>query len=175
MSLDGAYDPDNVFAKVIRGDLQNRELVATQPRQHITFAQRGLQPLCDHLQHGVSCGMAESVVDRFEAVQIQHQDRERTVAVAPRRAVQRQQVEEARPVRHAGEGVVERERSHSRFGAQALALVTHGNDGLQLMPERDLGTKNANRDRRPIRAEQLCFTFLALWQAVELDAGKQRA
>ncbi len=54
---------------------QQRELVATQPGQRVAAADRAGKPFGDQAQQLVAGGVAERVVDRLEAVEVEQQKR----------------------------------------------------------------------------------------------------
>src|SRR6185503_4869422 len=84
------------------------------------------ETLRDLAQQAVARGVAERVVDRFEAVQIHEEDRERML-LTPRRGEQHLEalVEEG-PVRQLREAVEVREAADLLFDALALADVLRG-------------------------------------------------
>ena len=53
---------------------QNGELIAAQAGCQIVFAQRAAQTFADQTQQRIPNGMAQRVVDRFEAVQVEEDD-----------------------------------------------------------------------------------------------------
>ena len=75
---------DRTGPLVVALGLDDREFVAAQPRKHIRAAQRRFQAIRHLPQQRVACGMSERVVDVLEAVEIEHQDRERAAALASR-------------------------------------------------------------------------------------------
>ncbi len=52
---------------------QNRKLVAAETRHGVAFAHTARQSLGDRLQHSIACGVAERVVDGFEAIEIEQE------------------------------------------------------------------------------------------------------
>src|SRR6185503_3780610 len=92
---------------VVADGLQHHELVAAEPRDEMA-AGGMLNPACRFDQQGITGGMAERVVDHLEMVEVEAVQREQA-AIALRRA--QQMVElllEHRPVRQAGQRIVER-------------------------------------------------------------------
>ena len=76
-------DIDNTVSKstgcsalVIVTVLNNCKLVTAQARQHVGFPQRRLQTNGGFAQQCIANGMAKRIVDMFEAVEVQQQDRE---------------------------------------------------------------------------------------------------
>src|SRR5262249_47256358 len=55
---------------------ENRELVAAQPREHITRAQARFEAARDRCEQFVSHHVTEAVVDHFESIEIQVESRE---------------------------------------------------------------------------------------------------
>lgn len=53
---------------------QDREFIATEPRQRIAVAQRALQASRRRDQQLIPDGVAEAVVDRLEAIEIEEED-----------------------------------------------------------------------------------------------------
>ena len=58
-------------------DLEDGEFVAAEPRDHILAAGGPAKALCDLAQERVADRVAEGVVDRLEAVEVEHQHRQR--------------------------------------------------------------------------------------------------
>ena len=53
-----------------------RELLAAEPRRHVTLAARGPQHVGEAPQHVVARVVAERVVDALEVVEVEHQQRQ---------------------------------------------------------------------------------------------------
>lgn len=51
------------------------ELVASEPANATTSRDGGVQPANDRVQHGIACAVSEPVVDRFELIHVQVDDR----------------------------------------------------------------------------------------------------
>jgi len=60
---------------------ENREFVAAQTRHQIVVAHFGFEPACDLAEQRVTPVMAERVVDVFETVEVDEQDRKGMAAV----------------------------------------------------------------------------------------------
>jgi hypothetical protein len=116
------------------GRVQDGELVAAQPGDDIVPTQGGAQAVCHHAKDDVAGSMAQRVVHRLEAIQIQHQHRVRGARVAVRGRVQGEEIEEAGAVGQPRQGIGKRQQAHLRFGLEALALVPHCDHGLDLVP-----------------------------------------
>ncbi len=69
-------------ALIRTGFLDDGELVAAEPRQHVIGAHGGFQPLRHLAQQRIAGAVAEGIVDVLEAVEVEHQDRERQAADA---------------------------------------------------------------------------------------------
>src|SRR5215470_1233112 len=54
---------------------QHRELIAAEPADDVGGAHLARQRLRDRLQHLVARGMPERIVDRFEAIEVEHEQR----------------------------------------------------------------------------------------------------
>jgi len=98
---DDVLHPFGVLQQVERVVLVQEagELVAPEPDGECTGSGRGRDPGGDGLQHGVTGGVAEGVVDLFEAVQVEQQQAECFGVAEPGG----QAVVEGTPVRQAGE------------------------------------------------------------------------
>ena len=92
-----------------RGRQHDAELVAAGARQHVAGPQPGLRHQGEMLQAGVAGGMAMGVVDRLEAVEVDHQQRERLAAALRARAFLGQALQQMPPVADAGEIVEQRQ------------------------------------------------------------------
>ena len=56
---------------------QQRKLVPAEPGEHVLGAAEGLQAARDFAKHPVADGMAVSVIEKLEVVQVQHDDGQR--------------------------------------------------------------------------------------------------
>ena len=100
-----------------RGDLvadlhileQHRELIAPEARQQTLAAGRGPQPLGDVLQHAITEAVPERIVDRFEVVEVDEQQRQRACACRRARAPRRSRDDELAPIGQLGQRVVMRQ------------------------------------------------------------------
>src|SRR5205807_1952521 len=63
---------------------EDREFVAAEPRDRVGGAQRAAQPFADADEEHVAERVAEAVVDDFEAIEIDEEDRELMTAAAAR-------------------------------------------------------------------------------------------
>ena len=66
-----------LVALVHVGDLDDREFVAAEPGDDVEVAHEPAQTFADRLQQRVADRVPKRVVDRLEAVEVEHQDRER--------------------------------------------------------------------------------------------------
>src|SRR6202043_1852226 len=75
------------FALLGLAALDDRKFVAAEPSQHVGFPQQRLEPCRGLPQQRVARGMAESIVDVLEAVEIEQQEGEQNTppALARRR------------------------------------------------------------------------------------------
>ncbi len=96
---------------------QHRELVATEPRDGVTYAQLAAQAGTDEVQQQVAVVMAERVVDVLEAVEVEQQDGDLAPVALRMRDRPMGAVVEQQPVGEVGDRIVER-----------LALVLGGLD-----------------------------------------------
>ena len=123
---------------------QQRELVAAEARDQPGVAHRLLQARAELGQQPVAGVVAERVVELLEAVEVDHRDRERRVAVAPSSAVE-PLVEQA-AVREPGQLVGQRQLAASRaarvFSTNVSAIRTSTSD------ERGGGQQDGGVDRR---------------------------
>ena len=85
---------------------QHRELVPAQARQHVRVAQLGRQRLGDPDDELVAGGVAEAVVDVFEVVEVDEQQRAARVVAAHVRELVLERALEAAAVEQPGERVV---------------------------------------------------------------------
>ena len=74
-------DPRREFGRavalIVASFLDDGEFVAAEPRQHVAGAQRISAAARDLAQQRIAGSVTERVVDVLEAVEIEHQDRER--------------------------------------------------------------------------------------------------
>ena len=114
---------------------EHDELVTPDARDEVGAAGPGSQPLGHRLQDGVAGGVAEPVVDRLEAVEVEKDERTaRPLASgAGERALQG--VEEERAVGQPGEAVVAREALELRL--RALPLQEEGEEAADVGEGRD--------------------------------------
>ena len=107
---------------------EHGELIAREPADHGVLAQISRQPLAQYLQGSIAGRVAESVVDLFEAVQVQVQKRQGAL-VAPRaRDGLLQQMLKLHAIRHFRQGVVAREVADAALGALAFGDVARDVD-----------------------------------------------
>ncbi len=135
---------------------EHRELVAGQPADHRVLVQISRQPFAQDLQRSIAGGVAEGVVDLFEPVQVQVQQRERAL-IAPRaRDGLLQQMLELHAIRHFRERVVARQVADAAFGALALRDVArHVDVALKLRIFRgDRRTGHGHRNGLPAGGAQ---------------------
>ena len=114
---------------------EDAELVATQARNHVEFADLPAQPRGDGVQHLVADRVAVRVIDLLEPIQVDEQRRHRTAC--RRQAGQRlaDGFGEERTVRYLRERVVERAalqlvlfRRHRANGARQLTCLERNTD-----------------------------------------------
>jgi len=86
---------------------QHREFVAAQPRQRIAIAQSRHQSRADLLQQHVAALVPERIVDVFETVQVEHQERQGCVGECPLQERLLQAATEHNAVRQAGQRIVQ--------------------------------------------------------------------
>ena len=104
-----------------RAGLEDRELVAAEPRGGVALAHAGEQAGGDGAQQGVADRVAEGVVDRLEAVEVEAQHRHRPAPAPRRRQRPPEPLPEQRPVRQAGQRVVVRQVLDPRLLARPVA------------------------------------------------------
>ena len=119
---------------VLVGDVleQDPELVAAEAGDGVAGADRLREPRSRRGQQLVADLVAEAVVDELEAVEVEEQDRrQRAVARQPGQGVL-EPVEEQRPVRQAGERVVQRAMADPVLGRLSFERVgQHVGQGLE--------------------------------------------
>ena len=96
------------------------ELVAAQARDGVGHPHRGGQPRRQGEQHLVAGGVAEGVVDRLEAVEVEHEDRDVDALALPAGQGVSEAVERERAVGQPGERVVQRGMARDLLLAVAL-------------------------------------------------------
>ncbi len=160
--------------RVTHVELEQGELVAAQPGEDIAAAQYRAEAFGGDAQHRVPGGMAEQIVHRLEAVEVDHQHGEGLVPLAARGDLQRQQVMEAAAIDQSRKGVVIGQALQARFGAQAIPLVAHRQHDLPLRSEQHFAVHNAHRHQRSVGGDQLGFLLLALEQMREIDLRQQQ-
>ena len=119
----------------------DRELVAAHPADMAAIADFLDQPLRDALQHRVALGVAERVVDRLEAVEIEEHDRAGHIARLRRRQRLAEQLPDPAAIGQAGQHVHIGEVGQPLLGlanlgdvgadaAEALELAGHVDDRI---------------------------------------------
>ena len=108
---------------------QDGELVAAEPRHHLGVVELGRDDAGDGLQHRVSGGVAEQVVDLLEAVEVEAEHRELAVARVSRPDLKVEPLAEANPVGESREGVMVGQEMDLALGLAAGSQVAHG-DGV---------------------------------------------
>ena len=104
-------------------ELDDGEFVAAEPRQHVGFAERVLDPLGHLLEQFVAGRVPERVVDLLEAVEIHHEDVELLAAPAVARAGVFDLFDQRRAIGEARERVMMREIGDARLGTPTLGDV----------------------------------------------------
>ena len=107
-------------------DLQDRELVAAEPRHRIDLAHAAAQPLRHVMQQLVAGRVAERVVDRLEAVEVDQHQREALAVAALARERVLDAVAQQHAVGEAGERVVMRHVGDLVGAALAFGDVGEG-------------------------------------------------
>ncbi len=87
----------------------HNEFIATKAANHIGFTQLFFQRMRDQANHLITCGMAERVVDRLEAVNIEHQQGQRSDLAPAARQFQFQVFRNATPVHDPGQFIGQRQ------------------------------------------------------------------
>lgn len=87
---------------------QHREFIAADPSHHVSRPHAGGQSVSDGDQDAVSGGMAETVVDEFEIVEVQRHDGHRPAILDAQRQRLGQPVAEQCPVGQPGQGIPQR-------------------------------------------------------------------
>ena len=100
----------------------HHELVAAEPGNHVLVAGRGAQPFGDGVEHRIAGGMAVLVVDRLEAVEVEHQYRYRRLASLFRQQAF-EELEQLVAVRQAGQGIVQGQMLDLRMGFDLVGDV----------------------------------------------------
>ena len=96
---------------------QDRKFVAAEPRDRIGVAQASHQTTRHHLEELVADRMPERIVDRFEDVQVQHEQVEGFAAAAQARQALQHLLAQDRAVGEVGEDIVARQVGDLRLGA----------------------------------------------------------
>ena len=102
---------------------QDRELVAAEPRDRVAGAHRLAEAVTDREQQLVADGVAEAVVHRLEAVEVDDDDADGAVVACSACERVLHAVREQRPVREIGERIVERPVAQLSFEPVALGHV----------------------------------------------------
>ena len=99
--IDGSRDASNLLD-------EDRELVASEPRDRVARRQRIPQSSADTAQERIARDMTEAVVHGLEVVEVEEQHRDSSRALLAEDERMLDAVREERPVREPGERVVER-------------------------------------------------------------------
>ena len=100
---------------------QHRELVAAEPGGGVAGPQQGGEPMCELDQHGVTRSMAELVVHRLEAVEVEIEQMARSGVAAAMGQEVADPLREQRPVRQPGQRIVQ--GLVAEFGLALLAFA----------------------------------------------------
>jgi hypothetical protein len=119
------------------------EFVAGQARQQVAVPQRCFEALRRRLQKAVADRMAEGIVDRFEAVQVEHEQRGLVAVLLAAGESGHHELLELLPVRQSGEFVMQCEVTDRGVLGRKLSLAV-----MEAGHERDEG------DHRHAAAEQ---------------------
>ena len=111
------------FALVVAGALQDRELVAAEPRHQIGLARAADEPLRGLLQQCVADRMAERVVHRLELIEVEDEHVEPLAVPVQARERLLDRLEEQHAVGEAGQRVMMRHVIDLRLGLLALRDV----------------------------------------------------
>ena len=109
LALDGRGDAIgqlNRLIGIVDVLAQHDELVAAEPGDRVARSQDALDPVRHLHQQGIALVVAVLVVDRFEAVEVAEQHRQRPARALAAGQCELQPVEQRRAVRHPGERVV---------------------------------------------------------------------
>ncbi len=90
--------------------LNDGELVAAEPGQHVGFAQQRFQARRHFDQQRVAGGMAERIVDLLEAIEVEQQDGERLLQAAVARGGFLDLLNERRAIGKSGQRVMVRQK-----------------------------------------------------------------
>ena len=97
-----------LVALVHVGNLDHCELIAAESRDDVEVAHQAAQPVSDRLQERVADRMPERIVDRLEAVEVEHQHRERLAVAFHARQRLVHLLQEQRTIGEAGQRVIAR-------------------------------------------------------------------
>ena len=117
------FDPASFGPFGIRLGQQDGELVAAKPCHGVRLTKRGTQPRRHDLQHLIAGVMSERVVDVFEAVEIENQQRQRTHLALGLEQPLVQSIVKQGSVREVGQLVVKGEIRHSFAFAKPLSAL----------------------------------------------------
>ena len=125
------------LAAVVHAVEYQDKLVAAQTRDQVAIAGGVTQARCHFLQHGISGGMTERVVDRLEVVQVQQQQGQRRRITAAQQGLL-QVPGEFVAVGQPGQWVVQRKVLDARVGIDFVGDIAGGTpktDGLAIAPD----------------------------------------
>jgi hypothetical protein len=117
--VDDAFGQARGIGRVMRGALQQRELVTTEPSDHVAFPDAGCESLRYFNQQRVPDGMAQSVVHGLEPVEIEAEHGEGFVARQPGQRSFHLLMEQ-HAVRQAGQPIMTGHVGDLRLGTRAL-------------------------------------------------------
>ncbi len=147
---------DLCVLRAAHAGLQDRELVAAEPRHRVAGLHQAGEALARGDEYLVAEMVAERVVDRLEAVEVDEVQRERAVAPTPPRQRLAQPLSQQRPVRQVGQRVVVREMAEPLLCRLALGDVERGGqhaDHLRARPAQR-GARGQERPALPRRVDQ---------------------
>jgi hypothetical protein len=131
--LQQALQAADAFLRRLQADQQHHELVAAEAGHGIVLAHRFADAARDFDQHAVANGMAEAVVDRLEAVEVEVAHRQQALLALGAGQRLRQPVGQHDAVGHAGKGVVMGEalellfmfHAHAQLAPQIVLALPH--------------------------------------------------
>ena len=126
---------------------QQRELVAAEAGHGVAVADARLHARRDGLQQLIADVVAERVVDDFEAIEVEEEDRQPAVIALRVRQRDGQAVLEQQAVRQAGQRVVIREVLDLLFGVRPLGDVADDADHAAAL---DGGERDLLREREAV-------------------------
>jgi hypothetical protein len=131
---------------------EHGELVARKAADDGVLAQAACETLAQNLQGTVAGSVAEGVVDFLEPVQVQIEQRERTLTAARARDRLLQQMLKLHAIRHLGQRVVSRQVADPALRTLALGDVAGDVDiALKLgVFRRDRRIRHGDRDGLPV-------------------------